>query len=103
MHLGKKVTLLLQILRENIFHHNDQVKIWSILCIAKLRDGLDDIKAVACDITDHLILQLSSLCIEVRAATMYALGTFFNSGGGGPGGNGMYLFHDLVLTLFLIL
>ena len=30
------------------------------------------------DITDISILQLSSICIEVRAATMYASGTLFN-------------------------
>ena len=90
---------LLQILRDNIFHHDDNVKIWSILCIAKMWEGLDDIKAIACDITDHLLMQLSSLCIEVRAATMYALGTFFNTSDGlAANGDIMGMHMDLVLA-----
>eukprot|EP01083_Nonionella_stella_P053165 140748_1 len=69
---------LLNILKTNIFHPNNNIKIWSILCIAKMWQNLDQIKSIAYDVTDCLILQLSSICIQVRAVTMYALGTFFN-------------------------
>ena len=64
---------LLNILRENIFHANNNIKIWSILCIAKLWQNLDEIRPIAFDVIDVLMQQLSSLCIEIRAATMFAL------------------------------
>merc|ERR1712129_380969 len=70
---------LIQILAKNVtLSTNKNIKIWSILCIAKIWQNFDQIKGVVYDITDILILQLSSQCIEVRAVTMFALGTFFN-------------------------
>lgn len=69
---------------------------WSALCIAQIWDGNDEIKVYGVDrgTQDKLILMLSDDSPEVRAAALYALGTFMGAsgslnpakqGGGGAG------------------
>ncbi|KAL4070418.1 raptor N-terminal caspase like domain-containing protein [Scleroderma citrinum] len=69
---------------------------WSALCIAQIWDGNDEIKVYGVDrgTQDKLILVLSDDSPEVRAAAMYALGTFIGASGSadpskqGGGGTG---------------
>lgn len=70
---------------------------WAALCLAQLWDAKDDIKAYALERAAHdkLMELLHDVAPEVRAAAMYALGTFLGAsgsasdarrGGGGTGG-----------------
>ena len=69
---------------------------WSALCVAQIWDGNDEIKVYGVDrgTQDKLILLLSDDSPEVRAAAMYALGTFIGASGSadpskrGGGGTG---------------
>lgn len=69
---------------------------WSALCIAQIWDGNDDIRVYGVDrgTQDRLILLLTDASAEVRAAALYALGTFLGASGSsdsnrrGEGGSG---------------
>ncbi|KAI6015651.1 raptor N-terminal caspase like domain-containing protein [Pisolithus marmoratus] len=69
---------------------------WSALCIAQIWEGNDEIKVYGVDrgTQDKLIPLLSDASPEVRAAAMYALGTFMGASGSadpakqGGGGSG---------------
>jgi regulator-associated protein of mTOR len=76
--------------------HDFLLRQWTALCIAQMWDGNDDIKVYGVDhgTQDKLIVMLSDDSAEVRAAALYALGTFLgasgsadptNQGGGGTG------------------
>ncbi|KAH0837850.1 armadillo-type protein [Lanmaoa asiatica] len=69
---------------------------WCALCIAQIWEGNDEIKVYGVDrgTQDKLILMLSDDSPEVRAAALYALGTFMGASGSanaakhGGGGTG---------------
>lgn len=69
---------------------------WTALCIAQIWDGSDDIRVYGVDrgTQDKLIALLSDDSPEVRAAALYALGTFLGASGSadlnklGGGGSG---------------
>ena len=69
---------------------------WSALCISQIWEGNDEIKVYGVDrgTQDKLILMLSDDSPEVRAAALYALGTFMGASGSanpakrGGGGTG---------------
>ncbi|KIJ66511.1 hypothetical protein HYDPIDRAFT_109558 [Hydnomerulius pinastri MD-312] len=69
---------------------------WSALCIAQIWEGNDEIKVYGVDrgTQDKLILMLSDDSPEVRAAALFALGTFMGASGAadpaklGGGGSG---------------
>ncbi|PPQ79360.1 hypothetical protein CVT25_002630 [Psilocybe cyanescens] len=69
---------------------------WTTLCIAQLWDGNDEIKVWGVDrgTQDKLVTTLSDVSAEVRAAALYALGTFLGASGSadpnkqGGGGSG---------------
>ncbi|KAF9235142.1 raptor N-terminal caspase like domain-containing protein [Melanogaster broomeanus] len=77
---------------DNCFERLDEsdflLRQWSALCIAQIWEGNDEIQG------DKLILMLSDDSPEVRAASLYALGTFMGSSGSvdpakqGGGGTG---------------
>lgn len=76
---------------------------WAGLCLAQLWDAKDDIKAYALERAAHdkLMELLHDVAPEVRAAAMYALGTFLGASGSasdarrGGGGTGGLLPFDL--------
>lgn len=69
---------------------------WTALCIAQMWDSYDEIKIYGVDrgTQDRLIAMLSDDAVEVRAAALYALGTFMGASGSefpdrqGGGGTG---------------
>lgn len=79
-------------LKENDF----LLRQWSALCIAQIWEGNDEIKVYGVDrgTQDKLVPLLSDASPEVRAAAMYALGTFMGASGSadpakqGGGGSG---------------
>ncbi|KIJ13751.1 hypothetical protein PAXINDRAFT_170081 [Paxillus involutus ATCC 200175] len=83
---------------DNCFEKLDEgdflLRQWSALCIAQIWEGNDEIKVYGVDrgTQDKLILMLSDDSPEVRAASLYALGTFMGSSGSAdsakPGGGG---------------
>lgn len=72
---------------------------WAPLCIAQLWDGNDDAKSLGlqCNAPNVLCEMLRDNSVEVRAAVLYALGTFFGCSGSsnpdakGGGGSGVQL------------
>ena len=76
---------------------------WAALCLAQVWDAKDDIKAYALERAAHdkLMELLHDVAPEVRAAAMYALGTFLGASGSasdtrrGGGGTGGLLPFDL--------
>ncbi|KAH7911589.1 raptor N-terminal caspase like domain-containing protein [Hygrophoropsis aurantiaca] len=85
---------------DNCFDRLDEgdflLRQWSALCIAQIWDSNDEIKVYGVDrgTQDKLILLLSDDSPEVRAAALYALGTFMGASGSadpakqGGGGSG---------------
>ncbi|KAG6334285.1 hypothetical protein ID866_4800 [Astraeus odoratus] len=78
---------------------------WSALCIAQIWDANDEIKVYGVDrgTQDKLILLLSDDSPEVRAAAMYALGTFMGASGsadfdkhGGRGSGTQYQLEERI-------
>ncbi|EMD32619.1 hypothetical protein CERSUDRAFT_87930 [Gelatoporia subvermispora B] len=78
---------------------------WSALCIAQIWDGNDEIKVYGVDrgTQDKLIALLSDDSAEVRAAALYALGTFLGASGsadlnklGGGGSGTMYQLEERI-------
>ena len=78
---------------------------WTALCIAQMWDGNDEIKVYGVDrgTQDKLIGMLADDSAEVRAAALYALGTFMGASGsadpnkqGGGGTGTMYQLEERV-------
>ncbi|KZS92589.1 hypothetical protein SISNIDRAFT_486598 [Sistotremastrum niveocremeum HHB9708] len=78
---------------------------WSALCIAQLWDGNDMIRGYAVEIAtqDKLISMLTDSSPEVRAACLFALGTFMGASGGrgderrgGRGSGSMIAFEERI-------
>lgn len=78
---------------------------WSALCIAQLWDGNDVIRGYAVEIAtqDKLISMLTDSSPEVRAACLFALGTFMGASGGrneqrrgGRGSGSMVAFEERI-------
>ncbi|KAI6031242.1 hypothetical protein BKA83DRAFT_4197573 [Pisolithus microcarpus] len=80
---------------------------WSALCISQIWEGNDEIKVYGVDrgTQDKLIPLLSDASPEVRAAAMYALGTFMGASGsadpakqGGGGSGTQYQLEELAVV-----
>ncbi|KAF4612399.1 hypothetical protein D9613_004298 [Agrocybe pediades] len=76
---------------------------WTALCIGQMWDGNDEIKVYGVDggTQDKLIAMLSDDSVEVRAAALFALGTFMGASGssnparrGGGGTGTMYQLNE---------
>ncbi|KIY50498.1 hypothetical protein FISHEDRAFT_39035, partial [Fistulina hepatica ATCC 64428] len=87
---------------ERLEHMDYLLRQWATLCIAQMWDGNDNIRAVAVDLgtQDKLLKLLGDDSVEVRAAALYALGTFLGASGSadpakhGGGGSGAMLHLD---------
>ncbi|KDR78409.1 hypothetical protein GALMADRAFT_245577 [Galerina marginata CBS 339.88] len=86
-------------------NHDFLLRQWTALCIAQMWDANDEIKVYGVDrgTQDKLISMLSDDSAEVRAAALYALGTFMGASGsadpskqGGGGTGTMYQLEERV-------
>jgi regulator-associated protein of mTOR len=94
---------------DNCFERLDEgdflLRQWSALCIGQIWDGNDEIKVYGVDrgTQDKLIALLSDDSPEVRAAALFALGTFMGANGaadpnkrGGRGSGTMYQLEERI-------
>lgn len=94
---------------DNCFERLDEgdflLRQWSALCIGQIWDGNDEIKVYGVDrgTQDKLIALLSDDSPEVRAAALFALGTFMGANGaadpnkhGGGGSGTMYQLEERI-------
>ena len=90
---------------DRLEEHDFLLRQWTALCIAQMWDANDDIKVYGVDhgTQDKLIAMLSDDSAEVRAAALYALGTFMGASGsaeptkeGGGGTGTMYQLEERV-------
>lgn len=86
---------------DRLEEHDFLLRQWTALCIGQMWDAHDEIKVYGVDrgTQDKLISMLSDDSAEVRAAALYALGTFMGaSGSANPsnhGGGGTGTMHQL--------
>eukprot|EP01105_Mastigella_eilhardi_P022041 TRINITY_DN5399_c0_g1_i1.p1 TRINITY_DN5399_c0_g1~~TRINITY_DN5399_c0_g1_i1.p1 ORF type:complete len:1313 (-),score=293.10 TRINITY_DN5399_c0_g1_i1:67-4005(-) len=73
---------LLPVLSQLLDHPDSRVRLWSVLCLGKLWENYEEAKAAVLKAaaSPPLLRMLQDPVPEVRAAVVYALGTFIGSG-----------------------